>query len=258
MPLPLFVDRIRTFILDFHPTLTPLWTAVLQSAVIACVSNTVAQSLDAYRKDLAFINHFSFITLLRFLALDLITAPPNYKWQEFLEYRFPARPEPGRSKRHKHNRSDVYEAVPLEEREWRAEEGTLGKHEDPSDDEEIMPARTRHSNRRQTPRTARPTRPPLSWRNTLIKWFTDCITLGAVFNTLAFLIIMGVLKLQPPSKIAHNIKTEALRIIWNGYKLWPIANMIAHTMVPWEKKIVWFAFVGLCWNVYLSLVAIRL
>lgn len=32
------------------------------------------------------------------------------------------------------------------------------------------------------------------WRNTFAKWFIDCMTAGAVLNTLAFLIVMGVLK----------------------------------------------------------------
>ncbi len=227
-------DRYQRYVSQL-PTLGPLITAVLQSAVIACVSNTVAQSLHAYQIDQSFRSTFSWITLLRFLALDLITAPPNYKWQELLEHTFPARPPVAKSRR-------SYEVVPLDDRD--PEEGPKDDEDDFSDDEEPQPQRLGSGK--------------LNWRNTFAKWFIDCITIGAIGNTLAFLIIMGILKGQLPSKIGYNIRHETLTIIWNGYKIWPIANFIAHTWVPWEKKIVWFAFVGLCWNVYLSLVAIRI
>ena len=227
-------DRYQQYVSQL-PSPGPLITAVLQSAVIACVSNTVAQSLHAYQIDQSFTSTFSWMTLLRFLALDLITAPPNYKWQELLEHTFPARPPAAKSRR-------SYEAVPLNDRD--PEEGPKDDEDDFSDEEEPPPQRQG--------------REKLNWRNTFAKWFIDCITIGAIGNTLAFLIIMGILKGQLPSKIVYNIRHETLTIIWNGYKIWPIANFIAHTWVPWEKKIVWFAFVGLCWNVYLSLVAIRI
>ena len=229
------------------PTPSPLITVVLQSAVIACFSNTVAQSIHANQNEESLTETFSWITLLRFLALDLITAPPNYKWQEWLERAFPARPPAAVQKARR-----SYEAVPLEERD--PEEGA--KEDD--DGDEFSDGAEDVESRAPQSQGSGGNREKLNWRNTFAKWFIDCITVGAIGNTLAFLIIMGILKGQSPSKIGHNIRYETLTIIWNGYKIWPIANFIAHTLVPWEKKIVWFAFVGLCWNVYLSLVAIRL
>ena len=77
-------------------------------------------------------------------------------------------------------------------------------------------------------------------------------------NTTAFLIIMGVLKGQGPVDIWDNIKGKTLKIILDGYKLWPIASVISFSFVPVERRIVFFSFVGLCWNVYLSLIAARL
>lgn len=50
------------------------------------------------------------------------------------------------------------------------------------------------------------TQPRFSIRNTLTKWFIDCITAGAIMNTVAFLVIMGVLKGQPMVQISSNIK----------------------------------------------------
>lgn len=50
-------------------------------------------------------------------------------------------------------------------------------------------------------------KPRLNIRNTLTKWFVDCITLGALLNTVAFLVIMGMMKRQTAAQIADNIRT---------------------------------------------------
>lgn len=50
-------------------------------------------------------------------------------------------------------------------------------------------------------------KPRLNIRNTLTKWFVDCITLGAILNTVAFLVIMGMMKRQTVVQIAGNIRT---------------------------------------------------
>jgi hypothetical protein len=49
-----------------------------------------------------------------------------------------------------------------------------------------------------------------SLRNTLTKWFVDCITAGAIFNTIAFLIIMGIMKGQGLDQISSNIRTVSV------------------------------------------------
>ncbi len=49
-----------------------------------------------------------------------------------------------------------------------------------------------------------------SVRNTAAKWFIDCITMGALLNTLAFLIIMGILKGQGLTQISENIRKVSL------------------------------------------------
>lgn len=50
-------------------------------------------------------------------------------------------------------------------------------------------------------------KPKLNIRNTFTKWFMDCILLGAIFNTVAFLVIMGILKGQSLEIIGQNIRT---------------------------------------------------
>lgn len=113
-----------------------------------------------------------FSQLFRFIALTLITAPPNWHWQQFLERKFPAYPsarklpfvsdlEKGEEKPLKEGRAEVVHVTPGQK---------------------------------------------LDLRNTFSKWFIDCITAGTVMNTLGFLIIMGILKGQGMSQIWHNIK----------------------------------------------------
>jgi hypothetical protein len=50
-----------------------------------------------------------------------------------------------------------------------------------------------------------------SIRNTLAKWFIDCITAGAIMNTVAFLVVMGLLKGQPAAQITYNIETVSFQ-----------------------------------------------
>lgn len=199
---------------------------------------------------------FSPIELARFLALHLITAPPNYKWQELLEYYFPARDTAS---------PHGYTPIPLRERNADKDRDSnagdandSGEEDNNRDDiaeeeEDLEEQSNRKKNKKKQQKRGK-----LNLRNTAIKWFIDCITVGAIINTLAFLIIMGLLKLQGPATIWQNIKDRMVKIIVDGYKLWPIASVISFSFVPVERRIVFFSFVGLCWNVYLSLVAARL
>lgn len=196
---------------------------------------------------------FSPVQLLQFIALHLITAPPNYKWQELLEHYFPARDTTS---------THSYTPIPLrgrnvdKDRDSNAGDAQEDSDEDDDDhnvEEEDLEEQANNKKQRQKQKRGK-----LNLRNTAIKWFIDCITVGAIINTLAFLIIMGLLKLQGPATIWQNIKDRMVKIIVDGYKLWPIASVISFSFVPVERRIVFFSFVGLCWNVYLSLVAARL
>lgn len=59
--------------------------------------------------------------------------------------------------------------------------------------------------------------PKLSLRNTLTKWFVDCITAGAVMNTVAFLVLMGIMKGQPGSQIGLNIRNVSFLLRVEDY-----------------------------------------
>lgn len=120
--------------------------------------------------------YLDFIQLARFIAYTLITAPPNYVWQQFLEKALPAYPSMPRQ--HNHGDKDI---------ELRAMEESIGEGAEPQNDA--------------------PVQSKFSIRNTLAKWFIDCITAGAIMNTVAFLVVMGILKGQPTIQIVSNIKT---------------------------------------------------
>jgi hypothetical protein len=103
-----------------------------------------------------------------------------------------------------------------------------------------------------------PIKPRLNRKNTFTKWFIDSITLGAIFNTMAFLFIIGVLKGLDMATIRQNIRDETIPIMVTGYRIWPIASIIGLTFIPWERRIVFFSCIGFFWGIYMSLISARL
>lgn len=106
----------------------------------------------------------------RFVLLSVLTAPPNYQWQLLLEKWFPA-----------YARASAASEYPKEGRD--VEKGEVRHVEDVN------------------------SKPKLNVRNTLIKWFVDCMTLGALINTVAFLVLMGVMKGQGMGMIGQNLRS---------------------------------------------------
>ncbi|PFH58965.1 hypothetical protein XA68_12982 [Ophiocordyceps unilateralis] len=204
---------------------SPILTATLQAAGLSMASNLCAQFLEAYQNQHAFIPDPR--QLCRFLALTFITTPPNYMWQQLLERTFPSHPR-------------VISPLAAEGFELKAAEEATAAAVPP-----------------QTMTTTTTTARPLSLRNTATKWFVDCITLGALGNTMAFLILMGLLKGQPGLHIWNNVRSETIPIIIAGYKIWPLASIISFSFVPVHRRVVFLSFVGLLWGVYMSLVAAR-
>ncbi|KAI0460536.1 hypothetical protein F5B21DRAFT_452219 [Xylaria acuta] len=199
---------------------SPIAKATLASAALSSASNILAQILEAYRDGQPFA--FDLGVFLRFVTVTFLTAPPNYMWQQLLERTFPAyerkRPSPG---------SDS----PRDLEKQATETPEAGAGPEP--------------------------KPKLNIKNTFAKWFIDCITLGAIFNTVAFFVLMGMLKRQPVAIIAHNVRTETIPLIVAGYKIWPFASIVSFSFIPVERRIVFLNFVGLLWGIYMSLVASR-
>lgn len=55
-----------------------------------------------------------------------------------------------------------------------------------------------------------------------------------------------------------DLEQELFGLIFDSYKVWPIANFFSTTYFPVEKRMIFLSFCGLLWNIYLSLVAARL
>lgn len=102
-----------------------------------------------------------------------MTAPPNYQWQLLLEKWFPAHARTSPASDKSKDGRDV-------------EKGGVGQAEDASG------------------------KPKLNIRNTLIKWFIDCMTVGALWNTVAFLFLMGIMKGQAMGEIGQNLRTVSV------------------------------------------------
>lgn len=60
--------------------------------------------------------------------------------------------------------------------------------------------------------SAEETEMKLDWKNTMIKWFVDCITMGALLNTTAFLVIMGLMKGRTLPEIGTALRTVSIVI----------------------------------------------
>ncbi|KAI0540842.1 hypothetical protein GGR58DRAFT_89880 [Xylaria digitata] len=201
---------------------SPMAKATLASAALSSASNILAQILEAYRDGRPF--SFDVAMFLRFVTVTFLTAPPNYMWQQLLERTFPA-----------------YER-----------KRPSGGGDSPRDLEKQVTEAPPEAGTGPEPK------PKLNLKNTFTKWFIDCITLGAIFNTVAFFILMGMLKRQPVVVIGYNIRTQTIPVIVTGYKIWPFASIISFSCIPVERRIVFLNFVGLLWGIYMSLVATSL
>ncbi|THW64775.1 hypothetical protein D6D19_09436 [Aureobasidium pullulans] len=202
---------------------SPIVSSTLQATAIAAASNVIAQLLEQRSKQQA-PTTVSAADFLRFVIFTLLTAPPNYLWQHALERVFPGRKPIDSTK------------TVLPRYEIREHDELLG--EDVLQQEEEFETK-------------------LDWKNTMIKWFVDCMTLGALLNTAAFLILMGIMKGRSPGEIGTVLRTDTFPIIYASYKIWPLASIVNFALIPVEKRIVFLSAVGLVWGVFLSLTAAK-
>ncbi|KAI0004782.1 hypothetical protein F4779DRAFT_68778 [Xylariaceae sp. FL0662B] len=216
---------------------SPMTKATLAATALSSASNILAQFLEAYRDGRPFV--FDIVKFLQFVTVTFVSAPPNYMWQQLLERTFPA--------------YERKQAPPPPPRIRDVEKQSTDFDDDNDEDDGDGDGSHGHGHARGH----NGQKPKLNLRNTLSKWFIDCITLGAIFNTVAFFVLMGILKRQPLGQIGHNIRTETIPVIVAGYKIWPFASIISFSCVPVERRIVFLNFVGLLWGIYMSLVASR-
>lgn len=177
-------------------------------------------------------------------------APLNYCWQALLERTFPAELSVGKNSADDDNCNDILlpddggsEAhlldnnVPEEE---NAEEGNLPVG----------------STRGDSGSTGRQAIKLYIW-HTFLKLFVDCFVLGTWWNVVLFLILNGALKLESGIEVMRSVKMETIPIVLNAFKIWPFVMVVGLTLLPMEKRIVFYSAVNFFWSIYMSLVAGR-
>ncbi|KAK3214042.1 hypothetical protein GRF29_28g1816141 [Pseudopithomyces chartarum] len=205
------------------PKLPPMLSACFLSLSIGCVSNIIAQRLKAYIDDSPFV--FDYTLFYQLSAMGLITTPINYYWQKWLEHLFPGEK--------------------LVHRTRTASSGDAEKGVSIRDDGEDKRAIDEEIYVRD-------------WSNVIKKTVADSMTGGALLNTTMFLVLLGLFQGKTWEQIGFDIREEELQIIWNSYKIWPLANLFSFAVVPVEKRIVFLSGFGLLWSIYMTLVASRL
>jgi hypothetical protein len=203
--------------------LPPIAVACLSALAIDSCSNVIAQRLKAWNESKPFV--FDRVLFTQFAIMVVLTAPINYHWQNWLERAFPG------WKTVKQTRAVG---------EGEEEKGIMLRGD--GDGKGLVEEEVRVRN----------------WWNIFRKWFTDCITMGALLNQSMFLILIGLMKGKTAAMIGQDFRNELFGLIFDSYKVWPIANFFSTTFIPVERRIVFLSFCGLLWNIYLSLVAARL
>jgi hypothetical protein len=156
--------------------LPPIVTSCLIALGIDCCSNIIAQRLKAYSNGVPFV--FDRVLFIQFAIMGTIGGPINFYWQNWLERTFPG------WKMVKQKRDFTIQDTEEKEVFLRGD-GVERMYE-----EEV---RVRH------------------WWNIFRKWFTDCITMGALLNTTLFLVVMGVLKGKAWAQIGTDLRTVSDR-----------------------------------------------
>ncbi|KAF2636441.1 hypothetical protein P280DRAFT_472992 [Massarina eburnea CBS 473.64] len=101
-----------------------------------------------------------------------------------------------------------------------------------------------------------PTR--MSKRNLLVKFVLDQ-TVGAVFNTLMFIVFFAYINDNGAGKtgswgnVESEVRDKFYPMVMDGYKFWPIVSLVSFLWVPVDKRVVFGCSVGVLWGIYLSL-----
>ncbi|EHK16945.1 uncharacterized protein TRIVIDRAFT_160998 [Trichoderma virens Gv29-8] len=71
---------------------SPIIQATLQSSLLAALSNILAQAITAYRNNVTVT--IDWVPVFQYVIFTVVSTPPNFLWQDFLESTFPAYPQP--------------------------------------------------------------------------------------------------------------------------------------------------------------------
>ncbi|KAL2158377.1 hypothetical protein VTH06DRAFT_4425 [Thermothelomyces fergusii] len=225
----------------------PIVTATIQTAIISAISNILAQAITAHQTGAPL--SIDPIPVFQYALYSLLSTPPNFLWQDFLESTFPA---------HGPSASQAAPAAGSEDKATK----------DPA-----------------AAAAAAGAKPRLNKRNTAIKTLLDQ-TAGMAVNTLLFSLFMHGIRqgmahhyaaARPGSGsggLGFLLGGDAVRygdVAWAGvwakakgefwdlakagWRFWPLVSLVNYVFVTGvEARSLVGALAGLGWGIYLSLV----
>ncbi|KAI9753376.1 MAG: hypothetical protein M1815_006230 [Lichina confinis] len=208
-------------------------TATLQAATLSAASNLLAQILLAYQMDTPL--RMNLTSLFHFVLFTLVSTPPNYLWQDYLERTYPAYSRVAGSDRHIDAANVKVSVVDPAEPDLKGQEAERRRRRDDNDDDVVGPEKK------------------INLRNTMVKWVLDQ-SLGAGLNTVAYIAAMSYFRGQTQAEVYGTVQKDFWPLFKAGLKLWPLVSLLNFTVVPLHQRIVVCSLVGLGWGVYLSLV----
>ncbi|KAK3935673.1 Mpv17/PMP22 family protein [Diplogelasinospora grovesii] len=232
---------------------SPMAKATIQSALIGAASNILAQAITAQKYSKPFV--IDWIPVFQFFMFSVVSTPPNFMWQEFLESAFPA-----------------HHVAPTKEAIASASAG---------DEKELD----------REAREGRLVEPRLNKGNTLIKTLLDQ-TAGAAVNTVLFSFFMTGIQMAMAHRTLHaeagygdaakslrwlllsgkavnyqNINWDVLLektqrefvpIVLAGWTFWPLVSVVNFAFVKSvETRNLVGSLAGLVWGIYMSMFAAR-
>ncbi|KAK4102949.1 hypothetical protein N658DRAFT_495025 [Parathielavia hyrcaniae] len=226
----------------------PIVKATVQTAVISAISNLIAQAITAHQSNTSLV--IDWIPVFQYALFSLLSTPPNFLWQDYLESTFPA-----------------YHMAPTR----KAVASASASDEAELDDEAAR---------------GRIVEPSLNKRNTAVKTLLDQ-TAGAAVNTILFsLFIHGIRRGMAHHYAAAGAGAAGVRdglgflvgrdavrydavewasvwaaakgefwgLVQAGWRFWPLVSLINFVfLTSVEARSLVGALAGLGWGIYLSL-----
>ncbi|CAM1502270.1 Fc.00g042540.m01.CDS01 [Cosmosporella sp. VM-42] len=209
----------------------PIVTAMVQSGALGAFANLLAQAITAFRTgtDLT----IDWVPVFQFLLFNLISTPPNFLWQDFLESAFPAYPQPPHPKKTDEKSPPPQLSIRNTLIKFLLDQ-TIGAILNT-----LLFSTFTHSLRLAT----LPTAPITSLSKAITYWTSP----GAVdFRRVDFSVVWAA------------SKEEFWPIFVAGWKLWPAVSLVNFTLVKTvQGRNLVGALAGVVWGVYMSLISAR-
>ncbi|KXS99636.1 hypothetical protein AC578_9929 [Pseudocercospora eumusae] len=221
-------------------TIPPLTKTSSNYAIADCDSVFAGRRAECHIKRTTYT--LNIVELLQFVTYSVLSCPPNYLWQAFLEARFPAYPKEFPQREKELIVDDIATSSGAEK--GQGANGSLSKRRV---EEKAMTQQT-------DPRVSEEKTKKLSLKNTAIKFTLDQ-TLGAAVNTVLFITGITLLQGQSWSTVYTNIQGKFWPMTFAGQKLWPAVSILSFAVIPLEHRMLFGSVAGLFWGIYLSLVS---